>query len=148
MSQAIATAIVVAKREEEIIKQNRRLDRAVAEIEAQRSELDLLVEIEQASTEAVNLEQFFQSLLMSTVARLDSERAFLVLSSEASPILINMNKVKKISALTSTPSNVHGCARHPPSNLFSRVRMCFQMKLSSSFDTFGMAHPARSWLPH
>ena len=95
MSQAIATAIVVAKREEEIIKQNRRLDRAVAEIEAQRSELDLLVEIEQASTEAVNLEQFFQSLLMSTVARLDSERAFLVLSSEASPILYQYEQGKE-----------------------------------------------------
>ena len=117
MSQAIATIITVAKREEEIIVQNTQLDRAVAEIEAQRSELDLLVEIEQASTEAVNLEQFFQSLLMSTVARLDSERAFLVLSEGAVPQLYSFEHKTKTFTVDEYPSNLNWM-KQPPAKQF------------------------------
>ena len=117
MSQAIATIITVAKREEEIIVQNTKLDRAVAEIEAQRSELDLLVEIEKASTEAVNLEQFFQSLLISTVARLDSERAFLILSDKVNPQLYSFEQKTKEFEVVEYPAGL-SWMRSPPKEQF------------------------------
>lgn len=117
MSQAIATIITVAKREEEIIVQNTHLDRAIAEIEAQRSELDLLVEIEQASTDAVNLEQFFHSLLISTVARLDSERAFLVLSEDEQPRLYSYENASKSFQVISYPDKLTWM-RRPPAQQF------------------------------
>lgn len=117
MSQAIASTIIVAKREEKIIEQNRKLDRAIAEIESQRSELDLLVEIEQASTTAVNLGQFFQSLLAATVTRLDSERAFLIISTQTGADLFSFRDGSEECELTEYPDQL-SWMRVPPEEPF------------------------------